>query len=92
MKTSLLTRAHDFATAGESAFCSTLAGAPCSEAINYASAILQSAIKVCDLLIDSGQSASGVHAVRTLVEQAKALVDSTMLAVELAETRVGGEQ
>lgn len=88
----LTTEASPFHKLGDGFFCTTIASAPCSDAINFASSILQSAACVCRMLIDDEQSASAVHAVLVLIENAKALVDSTVRGIELAEGGLGGAQ
>lgn len=81
----MTTVAHEFSTQGALRFCTTISGVPCSDAINFASAILHSASRVCSALIDFEREAAGLHAVMVLVEQAKALVDSAVPGIELAE-------
>lgn len=79
------TVAHEFCTQGALRFCTTISGVPCSDAINFASAILHSASRVCAVLIDLEREAAGLHAVMILIDQAKALVDSAVPGIEQAE-------
>lgn len=80
----LTTIAREFHAHGNLGFCTTVSGAQCSAAINFASAILQSASRVCGTLIDAEDSA-GLYAVMILIDQAHALIDSAAPGIEQAE-------
>lgn len=81
----ITTIAHEFHAQGSLSFCSVVSGLPCSAAINFASAVLQSASRICSVLIDTERGPAGLHAVMILIDQAKALVDSAVPGIERAE-------
>ncbi|WP_236180939.1 hypothetical protein [Pseudomonas mosselii] len=61
------------------------AGVECSDALNVASASLASADSLLRDLVDVGEGVHLAFAVRALVREAKALIDSSVVAVERAE-------
>lgn len=61
------------------------AGVDCSDALNVASASLDSADSLLRDLVDGGEGVHLAFAVRALVREAKALIDSSVVAVERAE-------
>lgn len=83
----LSTVSAPFSRTGQAHFFATQAGLSCGEALNTASAILQGAESFCCMLIDGQSSAAEVHAIRCLIEQAKALIDASVVSVERAEVQ-----
>ncbi|WP_099431215.1 hypothetical protein [Pseudomonas mosselii] len=92
MTTSLVTTSHQFSKNGQEFFFATVPGLSCGGALNVASAILQGAESFCCMLIDSQRSAAEVSAIRILIEQAKALIDASVVSVERAEDLVPQSQ
>lgn len=83
----LVTGSSDFGTVGSSSLFTTIGGVSCSVALNAASASLSSAQYLLGDLIDIDESCHLAFAVRALVWEAKALIDSSVLAVELSEDK-----
>lgn len=83
----LSTVSAPFGRIGQAHLFATQPGLSCGEALNVASAILQGAESFCCMLIDSESSAAEVHAIRSLIEQAKALIDASVVSVERAEVQ-----
>lgn len=85
MTSSLVTTSHEFRQNGDRFFFATVPGISCADAFNLASASLASAEDLLGELVQLNQSCHVAFAVRALVSQAKALVDSGVVAVEHAE-------
>lgn len=81
----LVTTSHEFNQNGEGFFFATLPGVSCSEAFNLASASLGAAEDLLGQLVQVNEVCNLAFAIRTLVGQARALVDSGIEAVEHAE-------
>jgi hypothetical protein len=81
----LVTESSDFGAVGSVSLFTTARGVSCGVALNVASASLSSAQHLLGDLIDINESCHLAYAVRTLVQQAKSLIDSTVLAVERVE-------
>lgn len=81
----LPTASHQFNQNGDGFFFATVPGVSCSDALNLASANLASAEDLLGQLVQIDESCHLAFAVRALVSQAKALVDSGVVAVEQAE-------
>lgn len=81
----LVTGSSDFGSVGSVSLFTTVRGVSCGVALNVASASLSSAQHLLGDLIDIDESCHLACAVRALVQEAKALIDSSVLAVELAE-------
>lgn len=81
----LVTVKTEFGVAGKGFLFAVNAGADCSVALNFASASLASADSLLRDLVDVGEGVHLAFAVRALVREAKALIDSSVVAVERAE-------
>ena len=81
----LVTESSDFGTVGSISLFTTVRGVSCGAALNVASASLSSAQHLLGDLIDINESCHLAYAVRVLVQEAKALIDSSVLAVERTE-------
>lgn len=88
MTPTLVTVSTPFSRIGQANLFATQPGLSCGEALNIASSILQGAESFCCMLIDSDRSAAEAYAIRSLVEQAKALIDASVVSVERAEDLV----
>ncbi len=85
MSGSLTTTSHEFSQNGQGFFFATSSGVSCSEAFNLASVSLGAAEELLGQLVQINEVCHLAFAIRTLVGQAKALVDSGVVAVEHAE-------
>ncbi|UTL92439.1 hypothetical protein [Pseudomonas fluorescens] len=95
MNTPLVTTSHQFCQNGQGHFFAVVPGVSCSEAFNLASANLSSAEDLLGQLVQIEESCHLAFAVRALVSQAKALLDSGVVAVERAEDPIpqfGGKE
>lgn len=91
----LVTTSHQFNKNGQEHFFATVPGVSCADAFNLASANLSSAEDLLGQLVQLDESCHLAFAIRALVSQAKALVDSGVVAVEQAEDpipRFGGAE
>lgn len=84
----LVTESSSFGFVGSISLFSVTRGVSCGAALNVASASLSSAQHLLGDLIDIDGSCHLAYAVRALVQEAKALIDSSVLAVELVEGKV----
>lgn len=85
MTTPLVTVSHQFNQNGPGFFFATVPGVNCADAFNLASASLGAAEDLLGRLVQIDEACNLAYAVRALVAQAKALVDSGVVAVEQAE-------
>lgn len=85
MTSPLVTTAHQFNQNSQGFFFATVPGVSCSDALNLASASLASAEDLLGQLVQLNSSCHVAFAVRALVSQAKALIDSGVVSVEQAE-------
>lgn len=85
MTDSLVTTSCEFNQNGQGFFFATVSGVSCSEAFNLASVSLGAAEELLEQLVQVSEVCNLAFAIRTLVGQAKALVDSGVEAVEHAE-------
>lgn len=81
----LVTMATKFNQNGGEYFFSTVPGISCSEAFNFASANLSAAEDLLGQLVQVNASCNLAFAIRALVGQARALIDSGVGSVEQAE-------
>lgn len=81
----LVTMATKFNQNGDEYFFSTVPGVSCAEAFSFASASLSAAEDLLAQLVQVNASCNLAFAIRTLVGQARALIDSGVGAVEHAE-------
>ncbi|AZL69230.1 hypothetical protein [Pseudomonas oryziphila] len=82
MNSRLVTTSHQFNQNGEEFFFATVPGVRCSDAFNFASAGLAAAEDLLGQLVQIDETCHLAFAVRALVSQAKALIDSGIVAVE----------
>lgn len=85
MTASLVTTSHQFNQNGEGFFFATVPGVNCTDAFNLASAGLAAAEDLLGQLVQIDESCHLAFAVRALVSQSKALIDSGVVAVEQIE-------
>lgn len=88
----LVTTSHQFNQNGSGFFFATVPGVSCSDAFNLASASLSSAEDLLGQLVQIDSSCHLAFAVRALVGQAKALLDSGVVSVERAEDLMSQSQ
>lgn len=81
----LVTRAVEFSPVSGGSLFAVVQGISCGDAMNVASASLSSAEALLGDLVADGDSVHQAYAIRALVREAKALIDSSVVSVELAE-------
>lgn len=81
----LVTSVSEFGPVVGGSLFSVLAGLSCGDAMNAASTNLSSAEALLGDLVADSDSVHHAYAIRTLVREAKALIDSSVVAVERAE-------
>lgn len=82
MTAPLVTVSHTFNQNGQDYFFATVPGVSCADAFNLASTNLNAAEELLGRLVQIDESCHLAFAIRALVSQAKALVDSGVVAVE----------
>ena len=81
----LVTRVSEFNPVSGGSLFAVVEGVSCGDAMNEASASLSSAEALLGDLVADGDSVHQAYAIRALVREAKALIDSSVISVELAE-------
>lgn len=93
MTSALVTQHTPFWRSGDQHFFTVEEGIGCAEALCASSELLQGAQALCNHLIDAQLGAVEASAIKALLQQAKALVDASVLSVERASdpvVQVGG--
>jgi len=85
MTSPLVITSHQFNRNGQGYFFATVSGVSCADALNLASANLDAAEDLLGQLAQIEESCHLAFAVRALVSQAKALLDSAVPGIEQAE-------
>lgn len=80
-----VTTSSTFGQNGREFFFATVPGVSCADALNLASASLSSVEDLLGQLVQIEESCHVAFAIRALASQAKALIDSSVTAFELAE-------
>ncbi|MEA5670459.1 hypothetical protein VA602_03795 [Pseudomonas sp. MH2] len=84
--TSLLMTCHaPFRQIGDNHMFAVQPGVSCSDALSASSELLQGAEALCNYLIDANLGAAEANACKALIQQARALVNASVLSVERAE-------
>lgn len=84
MTSTLVTQHTPFRPSASGNFFAVQAGVDCEDALCVSSELLQGAEALCNHLIDSELGAVEAAAIKALLQQAKALIDASVLAVERA--------
>ena len=85
MTSPFVTTSSTFGQNGREFFFATVPGVSCADALNLASASLSSVEDLLGQLVQIEESCHVAFAIRALASQAKALIDSSVTAFELAE-------